>query len=146
VAPEEGFVLDCSIALAWFFKDETDAYADSVQYSLAYAAAAVPSLWPLEVTNSFLVGERRGRQTLAQATGWISLLQNLPIRVDTETVSRAWVDTLHVARARALSSYDASYLELALRRGVPLATLDRKLKEAAVAAGVSLYQPQADRR
>jgi predicted nucleic acid-binding protein len=65
--------------------------------------------------------------------------------VDTETVSRAWVDTLHVARTRALSSYDASYLELALRRGVPLATLDRKLKEAAVAAGVSLYQPLADR-
>lgn len=141
MTPEEGFVLDCSIALSWFFKNEKDAYADSVQDSLVFTAAAVPSLWPLEVTNSILVGERRGRSTVAQATGWISLLQSLPIRVDTETSWRAWADTLHVARTHALSSYDASYLELALRRGVPLATLDERLKDAAKVAGVPLYQP-----
>ena len=74
--------------------------------------------------------------------GWISFLQSLPIRVDAETVSRAWAETLHVARTHALSSYDASYLELALRRGVSLATLDKSLRDAAIAAGVPLYEPQ----
>jgi predicted nucleic acid-binding protein len=69
-------------------------------------------------------------------------LQRLPIWVVTETVSRAWADTLHVARTHALSGYDASHLELALRRGFPLATLDGRLKDAATAAGVPLYQPQ----
>jgi predicted nucleic acid-binding protein len=143
VAPEEGFVLDCSVALSWFFKDEKNAYADSVQDGLPFTAAIVPALWPLEATNSVLVGERRGRATVAQGTGWISLLQSLPIRVDAETASRAWADTLHVARAHALSSYDASYLELALRRRVSLATLDRSLRDAATVAGVPLYEPRS---
>jgi predicted nucleic acid-binding protein len=93
------------------------------------------------VTNSALVGERRSRSTVAQSTGWISLLLRLPIRVGAETVSRAWADTLHVARTHALSSDDASYLALALRRGIPLATPDGSLKEAANAAGVSLHDP-----
>jgi predicted nucleic acid-binding protein len=141
VAPEESSVLDCSVALAWFFKNEKKAYAASVQDSLALTAAAAPSLWPLEVTNSVLVGERRSRPTVAQATGWISLLLCLPIRVDAETVSRAWADTLHVARTHAFSNYDTWYLVLALRRGIPPATLDGCLKEAANAAGVSLYEP-----
>jgi predicted nucleic acid-binding protein len=135
-------VLDCSITLAWYFADEADDYADSVQDSLAHMAAAVPSLWPLEVTNALLAGERRGRSTSAQATTWLALLQTLPIRVDAETVTRAWAETLHVARTYALSTYDASYLELALRLGLPVATLDVRLKAAAAAAGVPLYRMQ----
>ena len=140
MAPSDGFVLDCSIALAWYFPDEADAYADYVQDSLAQAEAVVPSLWPLEVTNALVVGERRGRSTVAQATTWIALLKDLPIRIDRETVSRAWAETLQVARTHGLSAYDAAYLELALRLGVGLATLDGGLKAAAIAAGVPLYQ------
>ena len=141
--PSTGFVLDCSVTLAWYFADEADAYADSVQDSLAPTGAVVPSLWPLEVTNALVVGERRGRSTLAQATSWIALLKDLPIRIDCETVSRAWAETLHVARTHGLSAYDAAYLELALRLGVGLATRDGKLKTAATSAGIPLYQVQS---
>src|SRR5262245_59276798 len=126
VAPSDGFVLDCSIALAWYFPAEADAYADAVQDSLAQMGAVVPSLWPLEVTNALVVGERRGRSTVAQATSWIALLKDLPICIDSETDSRAWTETLHVARTHGLSAYDAAYLELALRLGVGVATLDGK--------------------
>lgn len=141
--PPFGCVLDCSIALAWYFADEADAYADSVQDGLADAPAAVPSLWPLELANALVMGERRGRSTPAQASAWVALLQQLPIHVDDETVSRAWTDTLHLARAHGLTSYDASYLELALRLGAPLATFDAKLKAAAAAVGVPLYRATA---
>lgn len=123
-----GCVLDCSVTLAWYFVDEADPYADSVWDTLALAPAIVPALWPLEVTNALVMGERRGRSTPAQAAAWLAMLRQLPIHVDAETESRAWTDTLHLARAHRLTTYDASYLELALRLGAALATLDAKLK------------------
>jgi predicted nucleic acid-binding protein len=135
------FVLDCSVAVAWFFEDETDAYAEAVQDSLATASAVVPALWPLEVGNALLVGERRRRTTEAKVTTFLTLLQALPIAVDDETTTRAWQETLQLARAQNLSLYDATYLELALRRGLPLASLDSKLKAAAAAVGVAEYRP-----
>lgn len=143
MSPPFGCVLDCSIALAWYFADEAAPYADAVQDGLANAPAAVPSLWPLELSNALVMGERRGRSTPAQASAWLSLLRLLPIHVDGETESRAWADTLHLARAHGLTSYDASYLELALRLGVPIATFDAKLKAAAAAVGVPFYRPPA---
>jgi predicted nucleic acid-binding protein len=139
VATPDGFVLDWSITLAWYFQDEANAYADSVQDSLAETGAVVPALWPLEVANILVIGERRGRSTVAQATSWIALLKGLPIRIDEETTSRGWTDTLSLARSQNFSVYDASYLELALRLGVGLATLDEKLKAAAAATGVPIY-------
>jgi predicted nucleic acid-binding protein len=99
----------------------------------------VPALWPLEVANTLVVGERRKRSTPAQAATWLSLLEAFPITVDAETAAHAWVETLALARAQDLSAYDAAYLELAMRRGLPLATLDEKLKKAATAVGVGLY-------
>ena len=102
----------------------------------------VPSLWFLEVANAVVMGERRGRSTPAQAATWLGLLSALPIIGDDETSARAWADTLGLARAHNLTSYDASYLELAMRRGLPLATLDGKLKNAAAAVGVAMYSPQ----
>lgn len=135
------FVLDCSVAVAWFFEDEADAYAESVEDAMASAAAVVPSLWRLEVANALLVGERRRRATEAKVTQFLTLLNSLPITPDDETTARAWSDTLHLARAHDLSAYDAAYLELALRRGLPVATLDHKLKAAARAAGVAEYEP-----
>jgi len=136
--PQE-FVLDGSVTMSWYFQDEANEYADSVRDSLGPWQAVVPTLWPLEVANTLVVGERRKRSTPAQAATWLGLLEAFPITVDNETTAQAWVETLALARARNLSAYDAAYLELAMRRGVPLATLDDKLRAAAAAVGVALY-------
>lgn len=141
MATTEGFVLDCSVALAWCFPDEHAPYPQSVLDSLAAKAAAVPSLWHLEVANALLVGERRGRCTSEDVATWLGFLAALPIRTDLETDARAWSDTLRLARIYTLSVYDASYLELAVRRGLSLAALDGRLKTAATAAGIVLYAP-----
>lgn len=140
-APVATFVLDCSLTIAWFFEDETNGYAQAVEDSLPTAAAIVPTLWPLEVANALLMGERRKRATEAKVTMFLSLLAALPITLDEETASRAWQHTLHLARSHRLSVYDATYLELSLRHGLPLATLDDKLAAAATAAGVPAYKP-----
>src|SRR5437868_14699783 len=140
-AKSGNFVLDGSITLAWFFEDEADAYAESVEDALASAAAVVPSLWPLEVANGLLMGERRKRTTEAKVTQFVALVTSLPISIDDETAARAWQNSLHLARAHNLTVYDAAYLELALRRGLPLATLDDSLKAAAATVGVPEYRP-----
>ena len=129
------------MALAWCFPDEKAPYPQAVLDSLARAQAVVPSLWHLEVGNSLLVGERRQRSTQADTATWLAFLRSLPITVDDETATRAWNDVLSLARAHNLSTYDAAYLELALRRGLPLATLDDKLKIAAAAVGVAGHTP-----
>jgi predicted nucleic acid-binding protein len=135
----EEFVLDGSVTLAWYFADEADPYANAVVGRFPAAQAVVPTIWPLEVANALLMGERRKRSTVAQATKWTGYLSSLPITVDSETSVRAWGDVLTLARAQNLTAYDAAYLELALRRGLPLATLDDKLKAAAAAVGVAMY-------
>ena len=91
------------------------------------------------VANTLVMGQRRKRSTPAQAATWLSLLKVFPITVDSETASHAWVETLALARAQDLSAFDAAYLELAMRRGLPLATLNDKLKATAAAVGVALY-------
>ena len=138
--PQE-FILDSSVTLSWYFKDEANGYANLVRRSLSRAAAVVPALWPLEVANILILGERRQRSTEAEASKWLRYLQMLPIRVDEETAARAWSDILHVARSYDLSAYDAAYLELAIRLGLPLASLDDRLKRAAASAGVAEYRP-----
>jgi len=135
------FVLDGSVTLAWFFEDETSDYAESVQNSLEKATAVVPSLWRLEIANALVVGERRKRSTEAKNALFLSLLSTLPISPDGETWLRAWQESMTLARSHALSVYDAAYLELALRRGLPLATLDGPLQAAAKAVGVAAYSP-----
>jgi len=133
------FVLDNSIVMAWSFEDETSAYADAVLDRLTVGGAVVPALWPLEVANALLMGERRKCSTETQTIRWIDILNRLPIVIDDETTIRAWNDTLSLARGQKLSAYDATYLELAMRRGLPLATLDERLKTAARAVGVMIY-------
>jgi predicted nucleic acid-binding protein len=140
-AKAESFVLDGSVSMAWHFKDEADAYADAIAARFPGAQAMVPTIWPLEVANAVLTGERRKRSTEAQATRWLSYLASLPITIDDESKLRAWSDVLSLARAHNLSAYDAAYLELALRRGLPLATLDNKLKAAATSIGIAEFQP-----
>jgi predicted nucleic acid-binding protein len=138
-APTEGMVLDCSIVMAWFFTDERSDYADDVARQLPTRMAFVPSNWPLEVANILIVGERRKRSTQAQAATLIKNLTALPISIDDETNLHAWSSTLGLAREQNLTAYDAAYLELAMRRGLPLATLDDRLNTAATAVGVPLY-------
>ena len=137
---KDGFVLDCSVTMAWCFEDEATPYTNGVRDRLAAARAIVPTLWPIEVANATIVGERRKRLDEARSSRFLLLLSSLPIIVDEETAARAWADTMHLARAHNLSAYDASYLELAIRLGLPLACLDGKLKTAASAVGASLYE------
>jgi predicted nucleic acid-binding protein len=134
-------VLDGSVTLAWLFYDEKDPYADAIVGKLPALEMLVPRLWHLEIANVLLVGERRGRCTQADATTWLAFLGGLPIVVDAATEARAWSGTIALGRQHGLTAYDAAYLELAMREGVPLATLDAKLKAAATAVGVALYRP-----
>jgi predicted nucleic acid-binding protein len=136
----EALVIDSSVAVAWCFSDERDAYSQSVLDGLAATRAVVPDLWHLEVANTLLVGERRKRSTHANTATWLGFLALLPIAVDDETKGHAFGNTPNLAREHNLSAYDAAYLELAMRRGLPLATLDDKLKTAAEAVGVALYR------
>ena len=134
------FVLDGSVTMVWGFEDEADEYAEAILERMPDLQAHVPSLWPLEVANALLVGERRRRITSAETARFLAILGAFPITVDDQTVAHAWADTMHLARAHNLSSYDAAYLELAIRLGLPLAALDGKLKTAAGAMGVPLFQ------
>lgn len=135
------FVLDCSIVLAWYFADEKDRYADRVAGALAGATAVVPGHFHLELANVLVVGERRERSTEAQATAFLRRLASLPIVVDSQTAGRACSDIIMLARAHNLSTYDAAYLELAVREKLPLATLDDPLVKAAKAVDVAIFKP-----
>ena len=139
--PPDRFVLDGSVTLAWLFLDEHDTYADAIIAKLPNLEMIVPRLWHLEVANVLLVGERLKRRSQADTTQWLSYLAELPIIVDDSTEARAWSDTVGLARQHALTEYDAAYLELAIRQGIPIATLDIPLKSAAQALGVLIYQP-----
>lgn len=132
------FVLDTSVAASWFFEDEGGEYANSVLENLNEQEAIVPALWPLEVANVLVVAEKRRRCSEAEAVRFIELLENLPITIDEDTAHRALHATYQIAREYGLTAYDAAYLELAMRLGVPLATMDRQLAEAAQKAGVSI--------
>jgi len=128
-------VLDCSVTMSWFFADEADAYSDRVLASLKDGEAFVPSVWPLEVANAFLVAEKRKRITRAKVIHDLNLLKALRIKVSMQSPI---AEIYSLARQSRLSSYDASYLELAMRLGLPLATKDKKLIQAAKKLGVSL--------
>ena len=129
-------VIDASVILGWCFKDEASPAVDRVIDRVRDEGAWVPSLWRLEVANVLLNAERRGRIVQAERARRLELLADLPIETDDETDLRAWSDTLALAKAERLTVYDAAYLELALRRGKPLATLDRELGKAARKRGV----------
>jgi predicted nucleic acid-binding protein len=133
-------VLDASVAASWFFEDEEGEYATSVLESLNEGEAVAPALWPLEVANVLVVAERRGRCSEAETMRFIDLLDDLPITIDEDTAHRAMHSIWQLAREYGLTAYDAAYLELAMRLGAPLATMDRQLAEAARKAGVNLFQ------
>ena len=136
------FVLDNSVTMRWFVGDgrrEEMAYARAVLDALKKSSALVPVTWSLEVSNVLARVEARRVATEARSEAFVAILGGLRIEVDEETSSHALSDTLHLARRYRLSAYDASYLELALRAGSPLATLDIDLKKAAGQAGVKRF-------
>ncbi len=132
-----GFVLDCSVGMAWCFEDEADRYADAVLDRLVEESALVPPLWPLEIANVLVVAERRRRLSKSDSARFLELVGALPIEVDTATPDPFHL--LAVAREHGLSAYDAAYLALAMREGIPLATRDRALGKAARRCGVPLF-------
>jgi predicted nucleic acid-binding protein len=140
-AATKRFVLDASVTLAWCFPDEHTAYAEAALDLLANGAEAMaPAIWPFEVANALLVGEKRKRVTVAQVTSILQRITDLPISVDPVQIGRAFQQVLPLARQTELTEYDAAYLELALRLGLPLATLDAKLRQSAKDAGIALLR------
>ncbi len=125
------FVLDCSITVAWLFEDESTPQTDELLDRLKDSGALVPALWRLELGNVLARAERRKRIAAVEIAGYLDLLDRSPIVTDTETEGRAFREILTLARNEGLTTYDAAYLELAARRRLPLATLDKELIRAA---------------
>ncbi|MBC7513282.1 MAG: type II toxin-antitoxin system VapC family toxin [Herminiimonas sp.] len=139
------FVLDNSVAMRWLLSDrapDVQDYARGVLQLLANGnAAVVPNLFTLEAANVLAKSQKRGLVTEAGARAFLALLADLDIETDATTHERALHDTLNIAMHHELSAYDAAYLELALREGLALATLDRDLSAACVKAGGKCVQP-----
>jgi predicted nucleic acid-binding protein len=136
--PLASFVVDSSIALAWCFEDEHTKPVMDLLDRLVEAGAFAPSLWPLEVLNGLLTAERRRRVDARRRQQFGGFLRALPIILDTETTDQAWTVTVRLAERHRLSAYDATYLELAQRRKLPLATLDEELAKAAKVSGMTV--------
>jgi predicted nucleic acid-binding protein len=132
------WVFDASVTLAWCFDDERTEVTDALFRCLATSPAVVPQLWPLEVANVLGLAVRKARLTPAKRAEFIAVLNASPIHIDTGTAANAFDTILPIADAHQLTTYDAAYLELAMRLALPLATLDQHLRTAAGAAGVPL--------
>lgn len=135
----KGVVVDASVALAWCFPDEASNYADGVLVALEGHAILVPAVWGLEIANAVLTGERRKRLRQPEIRRFTTLLDSLSLVQDVQSVSEHVSNVLPLAREYNLSAYDAAYLELSIRHGTPLATLDGKLQKAAKKAGIEIF-------
>jgi predicted nucleic acid-binding protein len=135
--------VDASVTLAWCFEDEGGTYASGVLGTLRSGDAVAASHWGLEVANGLLVAERRGRISPEGARRAARLILALPIAVDPVSRGRSIEGVHRIGRTHDLSSYDAAYLELAIRDGLAIATLDEALRSAAVREGVPLVDPVA---
>ena len=136
------FVLDNSVTMRWFFGDgkpQELVYAGKVLDAMKLASALVPATWGLEVANVIARAEAKSLVTEARSSAFLEMLGDMDIEVDASTFLHSLSHTLELARRYNLSAYDASYLELALRLGLPLATLDEDLQKAAKKAGVKKF-------
>lgn len=136
-------VLDSSVGLAWVLPGEGDGATEALLDEVAAEGAAAPGVWPLETANVLLRAERAKRITSDERRRALATLAALPIHIDADTAVQAWDRTLNLAEAQGLTLYDASYLELALRLSLPLASLDRTLRRAAAVCGVLLLGREA---
>jgi predicted nucleic acid-binding protein len=131
-------VLDNSVALAWCFEDEQTPAIMALLDRVAETGAVAPLLWPLDALNGLLVAERRRRLDRARRIRLAAFLRALPIALDPGTADQAWDAIAGLADRHALTTYDAAYLELAQRRDLPLATLDRAVRAAATTVKIEL--------
>lgn len=132
------FVVDCSVAMAWCFEDETTSESSVLLNRLEVESALVPSLWYLEVANVLAIAERRKRIAEANVVAFLDLIRMLDIETDQDWSRRVFDHLLPLCRKHRLTSYDAVYLDLAMRSGLPLATLDTELRAAARSLGVEV--------
>ena len=133
------FVLDTSVTMAWLFEDEATRTTEKLLDRLKSEEALVPTLWTYEVGNVLLLAERRKRITEAQGRRFAQLLESLPICISDSDLNSLWSSAVVVAREHGLSVYDGTYLDLAMREGIPLATRDIALRKAAKKAGVEIF-------
>lgn len=136
------FVLDNSVSMRWLLESEKKSdqkYAESVLKSMIDVDSLVPNLWHLEAANVLLGAEKRSEVDAGEIERFISQLENLPIYVDPLTSHQSFSRIMALSRIYKLSSYDAAYLELAVREGLPLATLDKDLRKAGIKANVEIY-------
>ncbi|HME27681.1 MAG TPA: type II toxin-antitoxin system VapC family toxin [Acetobacteraceae bacterium] len=131
-------VLDPSLALSWYFEDERTPEADALLDQVVNQGAVVPALWRLEIANGFQIAIRRERIDTVFRDNALAELATMAITVDSDTDANAWTTTLLLSDRFRLTAYDAAYLELAQRRKLPLASLDRDLRRAGAALGVML--------
>lgn len=125
------FVLDCSLAASWCVDDEIGDATEEILDGLGRGDSAIaPALWVWEINNALLEAERRGRLEAATRHEQLALLKTLPIEIEETAHRYAWADAVHLAKAHRLSVYDAAYLEMALRLGLALGTLDKDLRRA----------------
>lgn len=133
-------VLDCSAVIAWLFPDEGDPFGISLIEMIPTIRAHVPVIWRLEVINALLMAERRGRLAQSDTAELLAVLDSVQIVLDYQDLQRRTNQIMSLARAYGLSAYDAAYLELAMRLGVPIASLDDTLLQAATAVGVKTFE------
>ncbi len=132
------FVVDASVAMTWCFKDEITPATQKLLKDMSSKTALVPAWWYVEIANVLALAERRGRVSATQIVDFVAVLDNARIETDNEAPQRAFSHLLPLCRAHGLTSYDAIYLDLAVRRQLPLATLDEPLRKAAKKMGVKL--------
>jgi len=131
-------IIDCSITMSWCFADEATAESQQLARSLQQTTALVPAHWFLEVANVLWTTQRKKRISCADAAVFVARLRSIDIEVDHEAAARAFDHILPLCDRHALTSYDAAYLELALRRQLPLASLDKELCSAAASLGIQV--------
>src|SRR5450432_1300342 len=131
-------VIDASFIASLFLPDETNDKTTALIQHIARDGAVVPALWQLEVTNMLLMAERRKRLNASEVSQVLEAMDALPITLQPTLSFQQRSEILNLARQHNLTSYDASYLELSMRLGLPLATLDKSLQKAATAVGVRL--------
>jgi predicted nucleic acid-binding protein len=136
----QAFVLDASIALAWFFKDESNPLAEHVFALVENCDVHVPYHWYAEVANSMIVGERNGRAEKDWIEEFAQTIERLDILVETPSAEQRAFSLIPLARTHRLTIYDALYLSLAQRRALPIATLDKALARAARGLGVTVLE------
>ena len=138
------FVADASVAIAWVHPAQATLETDAMLDRLAASdSLVVPALWPLEVANALTVLRRRGKLTPDEARTAIEILRELPAVIDHEAAALAFTRLVDLASKHELTVYDATYIELATGRQLPLASNDSKMKQAAIRSGVDLWQSDA---